>query len=74
MMDELCFSDIDKLFGRLSLNWDDFYAAVNKERGLPHETAGLPERRRSGERRPERVQALKRTVSVLHRENARRIG
>ena len=39
IFDELCFSDIDKLFGRLGLNWDDFYAVVDIDGRLPHDGA-----------------------------------
>ncbi len=39
IIDEFCFLDIDKLFGRLGLSWDDFGAAADKDGRLPHEAA-----------------------------------
>lgn len=30
IIDELCFPDIDKLFGQLGLSWDDLSAAATK--------------------------------------------
>ena len=39
IFDELCFPDIDKLFARLGLNWDDFFATADIDGRLPHDAA-----------------------------------
>ena len=39
IFDELCFWDIDKLLGRLGLNWDDFSATADIDGRLPHDAA-----------------------------------
>ena len=37
IVDELCVPDIDKLFARLGLNWDDCFATGDIDGRPPHE-------------------------------------
>jgi hypothetical protein len=39
IIDELCVPDIDKLFARLGLSWDDFFATADIDGRLPHDAA-----------------------------------
>ena len=39
VIDEFCFIEIDELFHRLELNWEDFRMMADKDGCLPHDAA-----------------------------------
>jgi hypothetical protein len=39
VVDEFCFLEIDELFGRFELNWEDFRMLADKDGCLPHDAA-----------------------------------
>src|SRR5262249_14719830 len=53
VVDEFCFLEIDELFDRLELNWEDFRMMADKDGCLPHNaTLSSSQRSRCIELRP----------------------